>query len=145
MRRVEVAFRAVHYYRSLGGTEGCPHTHTYTVEVACTECDEVEEVLKRVKGEVEGRLLNDWDGLLYPEPTTENLAVSIYALLPKGKVGWVSVREDDTVKAIYDGRDVWVTLFKADGRRTCAAGVKGRMDGRGFAADLKEVEGNCRV
>ncbi|GEM_PF-4749424 len=139
MKRVKVVFRATHYYRILGGTEACPHTHTYTVEVACAECDEVGLSVEGLKAELDGSLLNDWKGLLYPEPTTENLALSIYALLPRGKVEWISVQEDDLVKSVYDGRDIWVVLLRGGTGYTAAVGVKGSMDSRGFATDLRDL------
>lgn len=141
MRKVRVSFRAIHYYRTLGGTEVCPHSHTYTVDVECRgNCDEVERILRDVANNLKGRLINDWEGLVYPEPTTENLALSLFSLLPEGKVARVSVKEDDTVLSVYDGESVWVVLIDDREDRTARVGVKGEFNAMGFAADLGELK-----
>jgi len=111
------------------------------VEVACRDgCDDVERVLKGVVNDLRGKLINDWPGLIYPEPTTENIALSIFSLLPKGKVAKVSVKEDETVLSVYDGESVWVVLIDGRKNRTARIGVKGEFNGLGFAADLGELK-----
>ncbi|NPA80382.1 MAG: hypothetical protein GXO29_04970 [Thermotogae bacterium] len=142
MRRYKLLFRAFHFYVGLGGVESCPHSHIYRVEVVG---DVPTNALEDLVAELSGRLLNDWEGLLYPEPTTENLAASIFRRLSRGgwRIRWVSVEEDGTVRSLYDGSDVWVSVRKSRPRRTAVCAVKGSFSPSGFAANLKDISALC--
>ncbi len=137
MIRLEGEFRAVHYYTTLKGLEACPHAHTYTVRAESRDFGDRERFERVLKG-FEGRVLNGCKILIYPEPTTENIALSIFKNL-KGAL-WVSVREDEEVESYYDGKDIWVAVSGRSDRKTFKYAEKGNMDRKGFAADLRDVK-----
>jgi len=110
--------------------------HVYTLEVVG---DVREKEVEELVSELEGSVLNDSSYLLWPEPTTENLAISLYKLIEGAHR--IRVREDDLLESVFDGENIFVAVSHKQRGHTLKVGIKGEMDERGFAVDLKALYG----